>query len=245
MPGALLSTLLVVLLPGFQQALARSGQEGRVVGAPHDGFDRHTGEMAGEVAAELGWGLVVASGFRSQPDRLWLDVNRPTERPYRLGRFQSERRTRAGERAYDEYQARLFAAGGGARPLELLVEVHGHTRAVRAGGRQVEVDAIELATSGFTLAELRDLRAAYERLAAALPPDLRVDLAIDRLDDPYRLGPWWIPFYFQASGAKRQGSLRPAVARRALHFELPPRARESARARRAYAALLAELLRGV
>lgn len=236
--------LPLVVAAQITLGLGAPAQAGRVVAAPHGGYDRETERLARDVARRLGWGWTAAVGYRSEPLRYWFDVNRPTERAWVGGGFGVERVTARARAVFEDYMRAVARAGrqvSGAR-LELLVELHGHARRVRLGGVNVQVEAIELATRGFTLAQLRRLRAAYERLQADLPFDLRVPLAIDRLDDPYEYEGWLIPFYFRASGAEEHGSLHPDVSRRALHFELPPAVRTSSRARQAYTRLLAALL---
>ncbi|RMG16951.1 MAG: hypothetical protein D6731_04970 [Planctomycetota bacterium] len=214
-----------------------------MVAAPHGGYDQNTEYMARNIAGRLGYGWVRALAYRSVPLRYWYDVNRPTERPYRRGRFGDPVWTAEAQRVYDEYQQRLEGAARRSGPLDLLVEIHGHSRTVPAGGRSLRVQVIELATTGFTRTELRALKRHYEELQRSLPASQRVPLAIDRLDPHFEYRGWWIPFHFRASEAKRKGSLRPTKARRALHFELPPRVRDSAAVRSAYERLLARLIR--
>ncbi len=234
----------VVVAAQITLGLGAPEHAGRVVAAPHGGYDRETEDLARGVARRLDWGWATAVGYRSEPLRFWFDVNRPTERAWIGGDFGVDRVTARAQAVFEDYMRALARAGqqvGGER-LELLVELHGHARRVRLGGVNVRVQAIELATRGFTLTQLRRIRACYDRLQDDLPFYLRVPLAIDRLDDPYEYEGWLIPFYFHASEAQEQGSLHPAVARRALHFELPPAVRTSSQARQAYTRLLAELL---
>jgi hypothetical protein len=232
--------LLLASVPTLDHAVA-TVQTGCVVAAPHEGFDSHTAPIARAIAARLGWGCVVAEGFRKSSERRWLDVNRPTERSWEDGGFGDERETEAGRAAYAAYQERLDQAAGRA-PLDLLVEVHGHARTVSIGGRTVKVQAIELATRGFAREALEALRARYRELAAALPEDDRVPLAVEQLDPEYDYAGARIPFYFGASGAKQDGSLAPERTRRALHFELPPQVRFDPARRATYAELLARLV---
>jgi hypothetical protein len=246
---AMLVTALLscVVAAQITVTVAAPAQAGRVVAAPHGGYDRATEDLASAVAGRLGWGSVAAVGYRSEPLGYWYDVNRPTERPWVGGGFGAERVTGRAQAVFEQYMRAVARAGAqlAGERLELLVELHGHSRRVRLGGASVRLQAIELATRGFTHEELRRLEAEYERLQADVPPDLRVPLAIYRLHDPYEYEGWLVPFYFHASGAQDHGSLHEDVARRALHFELPGRCRETARAREAYTRLLAALLGAV
>jgi hypothetical protein len=172
-------------------------------------------------------------------------VNRPTERRYRAGRFEDGRVTNRGVEVFHEYRRklRLAARVPSTRKVPFLVEIHGHTRSVSTGSGTLRVQAIELATRGFTLAQLRRLKQRYDRLQQDVPQRYRVPLAIDRLNRQYEVDGWIVPFYFRATSAKSHGSLKMTEATFALHFELPPRVRISYSARVAYGPLLASLLR--
>ncbi|MCA8922352.1 MAG: hypothetical protein KDD82_11120 [Planctomycetes bacterium] len=219
---------------------AGRGREGYVIAAPHGGYDLHTEAIAPEVAKGLGWGLVIAEGYRDKGARRWFDVNRPTEREWQEGGFAEGQPTLAGRKTFARYREALLAAGR-ASPLRLLVEIHGHARKEQVAGKQVVVQAIELANTGFPRRELRALAARYQSLVAELPEEQRVPLVVEGLDETYTYRGRELKLYYRASGAKEAGSLAPQVTRRALHFELPPRARSKA-ARGAYAQLLIELL---
>jgi hypothetical protein len=236
---------LVVFL-GMTAYPAAESNAGLVVGAPHDGFDMHTGGMAREVAEELGWGCVVAEGYRSRRRGRWFDVNRPTQRPHDGEGFADARETDQGRAVYEEYQAQVYVAAGVEEgPLELLVELHGNSRGVVRGGRRVALDVIELATTGFSDRELRQLRDRFGELCEELPPGTpEVLLVIDELDPSYEFQGERERFYFRATGARTEGALRPECTRRALHFEMPLCVRSEG-SREAYSALLVELLRFV
>ncbi len=237
------SLAIIAILQFMSSGEATSGNAGFVVAAPHGGYDQDSEDLARGIANRLGWGWVRAIAYRSYPFHQWYDVNRPTERPWQYGSFADNRETTKGRRVYNEYQRKLKSAARRTGPLSLLVEIHGHSRTERlSGGGTLRIEVIELATSGFTRAELRTLKANYERLQRSLPSSQRVQLAIDRLDSRYDYRGYSVPFYYTANGAKQSGALRSSQTRRALHFELPPRVRGTASTRRAYERLLAELL---
>jgi len=242
-PTLLSSLVLLAGVPTMEHA--RGERAGFVVAAPHEGFDEHTEPLARAVAEALGWGWVVARDFRATKERRWVDVNRPTQRVWEGSKRGPARETEDARRVYEVYQRRLIAAAGDrAAPLTLLVELHGHARTIeREDGERTRLQSIELATAGFTRGELRALKARYERLVRELPPEDRVPLAVEQLDREYEVDGVQVRYYFRASGAKQNGSLRPAAAQRALHFELPQKVRFSEERRARYAALLAELLR--
>jgi len=242
--SSLLATIL--LAPVMLSGRGDLDAAGLAVTAPHGGYDQHTEAIARDLGRRLGWGWVAAIGYRSEPLRFWYDVNRPTERPWVAGGFRDGRETAAGRRVFAEYLGKVGrAARHGSARLELLVEVHGHARRLQTGHGSVRVEAIELATRGIDRADLWRLKRRYEQLVGDLPSPLRVPLAVDELDWRYEVDGWEVPFYFRASEAKQTGSLHREVTRRALHFELPPRVRTTARARRAYTGLLAALLADV
>lgn len=237
---AAISAIALVLQMSSGQATAAN--TGHVVGAPHGGYDQNSGRMATNIARRLGWGWVRATGYRSYPLHYWYDVNRPTERPYRGGGFIDGRETSDARRIYSEYQRKLKSAARRTGTVDFLVEIHGHSRSVRAGGRDMRVQVIELATRGFTLTKLRQIKRRFDDLVADLPASQRVTLAIDRLDSRFEYRGWLVPFFFRATGAKNTGSLRTSQASKTLHFELPPRVRETWSSRRAYERLLATVI---
>lgn len=244
-----MGTTAALLLPlvfflTVDHSVGSASAAGRVIAAPHDGFDEFSGAIAKDIARQLRWGWVEATGFRSYPLRHWFDVNRPTERPWRAGRFADDRVTQEALDVFRDYRRklRLAAQVSQSARVPFLVEIHGHTREVQAGASQLRIQAIELATQGFTTLQLRRLQDRYDRLVREIPQQYRVPLAIDRLDREYEVSGWIVPFYFRASGAKSQGSLQSSEADHALHFELPPRVRDYAAARSAYARLLANLV---
>jgi hypothetical protein len=242
------STLGAVLVIAQLATMAHAtgdGPEGRVVAAPHAGYESGTTDIAVRMARRLEFGVVQALYYRSVPSERWFDVNRPTERRWRSGRFEEDPvETRRAREIYEEYQERLGRAGrrvGGA--LDLLVELHGHSRREVVNGRQVVIDVIELATTGFTDAELEAIQDDYEQIVrAALPRRSRVPLAIDELQPRYRYAGALMTFRLRATGASGSGSMRPSRTERALHFELPQSVRFSRSMRRAYADVLAEVI---
>lgn len=235
-----LSTLVCVLQMSSSPGTVANA--GKVVAAPHGGYDQQSELLARNIARRIDWGWVRATGYRSYPLRYWFDVNRPTERLWRSGRFLTGRETWEGRKHYDEYQSRLKRAARRTGAVTFLVEIHGHSRSVRAGSRNMRVEVIELATRGFTLAQLRRIKTKYNQLVRSVPAQYRVTLAIDRLDNYFEYRGWKIPFFFRASDAKRIGSLRSSQARKALHFELPRRVRTYSTARGYYESLFANLL---
>lgn len=214
---------------------------GVVIAAPHEGFDSHTAPMARGIAEALGTGWVTATNFRQTKLERWFDVNRPTQRLWVEGRRGAGQVTDLAEVVYAAYQERVDRASG-RTPLELLVEIHGHARRASIGGQTVKVQVIELATRGFSEAELRRLKERYERLVKELDPADRVALAVEQLDEVYEYRGARLEFYFGASGSKQAGSLSSKRTQRALHFECPSHVRFDPERRARYTKLFATLL---
>ena len=232
-----MGTTAALLLPlvfflTVDHSVGSASAAGRVIAAPHDGFDENSGSMAKDIARQLNWGWVEATD---------IEVAHVVGA---LGRFADDRVTQEALDVFRDYRRklRLAAQVSQSARVPFLVEIHGHTREVQAGASQLRIQAIELATQGFTTLQLRRLQDRYDRLVREIPQQYRVPLAIDRLDREYEVSGWIVPFYFRASGAKSQGSLQSSEADHALHFELPPRVRDYAAARSAYARLLANLV---
>lgn len=238
---------LLPLLAGIQIALTPAANQGKVVAAPHGSYDQYTDRIAQAAARELEWGWVVARGYRSVPYRHWFDVNRPTERAFAMGSFQDADHSHQGERVYADYQQKVDRAGRmpAGRPLNLLVEVHGHARREVLSGQRVTIQVIEMATSGLSEATLRRIQQRYAEWTRDLPAGLKVPLKIDRLDSRYVYRGHRLRFHFTALAAKRNGSLRPSKARRGLHLELPPALRRTAQGRSVAAQLVVAIAREV
>lgn len=188
---------------------ACTGDRAVVAAAPHVSFDHWSEYFCNRVATRFSLGWVVAKHYRDQ-DQLHipvsigrhLHVNRPTESDKPGG---SERVTERARAAYEDYVSALAEAGNGPLPLDLLVEFHSHRQSPH----------VEIATTGIDEASAKDLHNAWETLRKNSPeiPELRIE-----------------PFHavrFTAAGAKQQGSLQPAVCRRALHIEIPRGLRNS------------------
>lgn len=222
---------IAVPVPGADTArgsiATRPGRPGFVVAAPHGTSDVGTGEIAEEVARRTGFGLVVASGFNIEPDTPTspgrrYQVNRPLEGV--PGRPSSEEReTQGARRVYEVYEARVREVAQG--PLRFYAEIHGNNR-------RGFTDRIEIATVGVdrefalrlrTLAEV--IRDTWLRGHADVP---RLEILVEPADT----------LFYGASGAKRDGILR--LPERALHIELPKRARGDFRT--VYTGVLADFI---
>jgi hypothetical protein len=206
---------------------ARPGRPGFVVAAPHGSSDRFTAEIAADVAARSGAGLVMATGFT-----LASDAGAEAGRRYQVNRpFDGvpgtspahERSSEGARRVYEAYAARVREAAGG--PLALYVEIHGNNHADAAG--QIEIATVgvnqELALRIKTLGEL--VRDAHLHGHADAP---RLAILVEPADT----------LRYNASAAKRDGILR--LPAHALHIELPRAARTDWRA--LYTAIVAELV---
>lgn len=198
--------------PASGHISARAGRPGVVVAAPHGTSDVRTGEIAEEIAARTGFGLVVASGFsieadtRERPGRRY-QVNRPLEGV--PGRPPSEEvASAAARRVYDEYERRVREVAQG--PLRFYAEIHGNNR--RESAARIEIATVgidrELAQRLRTLAEL--IRDAHLKTNREAP---RLDVFVEPADS----------LFYSASGAKRDGIL--TLPEQALHIELPRAAR--------------------
>jgi hypothetical protein len=171
-------TTRAVVLDGARRSEGietRAGRPGVVVAAPHGASDRWAGEMAAEIAARTGFGLVVAR-----------DVDVPARPPAEATRERA---------AYQSYERRVREASR--EPLRFYVELLG-------SDRRESADRIEIATVGVdaetavklrTLLELvRDAHigasSAVARLQVRVEPADAVSHAISRAK---RDGIVWLP----------------------------------------------------
>ncbi|MFP5502578.1 MAG: hypothetical protein ACLGIN_08815 [Candidatus Sericytochromatia bacterium] len=210
--SCLLSSPALAAPEGRFERLA--GEGGMLVAAPHGGYDRHSEQIAREVALQSGAGYLLALGFRTfeQP---W-NVNRPTAG---VGlKAHEEARPPEAAAVYRAYLGHVLTAAPA-----LYVEIHGNKRPESAGW-------IEVATQGLTPEEAAAFRGFFRARAAQLTDVPRFDMRIEPLD----------PIHYKASGAKAHGVFREVG--RVLHLELPWAMRRDERVRSRYAWAIASAL---
>ena len=186
-----------------------------VVSAPHVSFDNWAEFFCNRVARRFHTGWVVARNYRDQDPHTipvaigrHVHVNRPTESVRPGGAEDETDRARA---VHADYLAALLqATGRPALPVDLLMEFHAHHR----------TPFLEIATAGVDATLARAVETTYAQARSKQPalPELRIEpLHALRLT---------------AEATKQTGSLRTAVARCALHIEVPREARQSDETRR-------------
>lgn len=178
---------------------------GLLVAAPHGTYDANTAPIAIGAARDLGAGYLAAWRF-STPDKVRLNVNRPTEGA--LLSCSQEPQTERAKEVYEIYSGLAAKAAPGG--MRLYVEIHGNSNPNTAQN-------LEVATVGLTAAQAQSVKAAYPALLAQVRgkagdfPELA--LLIEPLDR----------IYWGAACAKRFGVLG---KQRGVHFEFPRGARE-------------------
>lgn len=205
------------------QKASADDKKGLVIGAPHDGFDSHSGKIAEAIGGSLKCGWVVAHGFRKKSKKRYVNVNRPSEKPYKNGIWGREQETARAKRVCERYIKAIKTASGQDKSCKLIVEIHGNSRYVGIKGRRVALDVIECATRGFKEDELKKLLAVYKKSCkdhnATDLPALYIEGIKEH--ESYVFKGLTKRFYFRASGAKYQGALTKKQTKRMLHFELP------------------------
>ncbi len=196
--------LLRELIPAeIQMRAVCKGTPHVVAAAPHVSFDNWSEYFCNRVARRLEIGWVVAKNFRDQhpatiPAAIGrhIHVNRPLESLCPGGaEFFSER----AQTVHKDYLHALREASGSPElPFDLLLEFHSHQRTPK----------LEIATVGLTREAAEQINDHYVRLQekAQLP-----ELALEPLHS----------LRMTAEATKQTGSLRPEVARCALHIEVP------------------------
>jgi len=198
-----------------------------VIAAPHGTSDARTGDIVTEIGRRTGFSVVVARGFNLEPDTpeqagRRYQVNRPYEGV--PGRPPSEdAATDRARQVYEVYERKVRDAAQG--PLGFYAEVHGNDDRDAA-------NRIEIATVGVDRDEALQLRSLFELIRDAHLRVNREAPSLAVLVEPADT------IRYAASGAKRDGVL--ALARRALHIELPRSARTEWR--ETYTAILADFL---
>jgi hypothetical protein len=183
---------------------------GAVVTAPHVSFDNWSEFFCNRIAKQHRIGWVVAKNYRDQDPHTipvsigrHLHVNRPTESS---GPGHGEKVTERAQAVFDEYaQALGDASGLGRLPIPLLLEIHSHHR----------TPYLEIATSGVSTDLAMELveRYAHSRGKYRELPEMQIEPLQE--------------IRMTADLTKRFGSLRPAIATQAFHFEIPREARQS------------------
>ncbi|MCB9367037.1 MAG: hypothetical protein H6506_02370 [Calditrichaeota bacterium] len=219
-----LKTALQELIPA-EIIVKRVCDSGRaiVVAAPHVSFDNWTEYFANRLAFDLECGEVLARNFRDDdggriPVSIGrhIHVNRPTESRSRSG---AEFTTERASQIFESYVHALEQAVS-QRPLELLIELHGHRNHAK----------LDVATSGISRDCAQELKNEYQQLVQdSNTPELRIE-PLDTLR-------------FRARRAKSTGSLQTSVCLKALHIEIPRRCREHAQARETFRPILTEWIR--
>lgn len=179
-----------------------------VVTAPHMPIETQTSRFAAGLAESLRTSLVVAHGYK-RPRK--IEVNEPGDSP-------------AEREAYEEYR-RLVREGGAVAPLAFLIEIHGY-------GSEGEMPEIQVATSGFSKAELEQVKLAFARLVRKHAPEVEATIVFD-LTDPKEIK-------YPAGAMKTKGIFRPEITQRGWKMELPWAVRWTCREK--YVAILAELV---
>lgn len=217
--------------------IANAGKDfrGLAIVAPHEGFDTNTSKLLAELPKTIGGARVFADGFREREQGRYINVNRPTEEPFVGGRFGAETETKQARDIYTIFQSAVLHAGGVKEQLALHVELHGNSRKVKVSGKDIDLDVIECATTGFSEVELRKLLSVYESRRASLPMLYFEGIPAHRT---YNFKGTTVGFYFGAHGAKKDGTMQKDKTLRALHFELPRSVRFKDVDRRALATAL-------
>jgi len=232
MRSCMIATALVAWHgPGGSQELVRhalgefqyvAATHGVLIAAPHGTSDVNTAPIATDAARLAGAGYVVTSRFFV--DKVRLNVNRPTE-----GAFlpcAQEARTERAKSVYDAYTGILEKAAGG-NPLRLYVEVHGNSNP------KTEQN-IEVATVGFTAAEVRAVKDGYAAILARVRDSARDYPELALLIEPADR------ITYTAGCTKKIGAF--TLAPRGVHFEFPRTARDR-NTIAASAVLVAEIVR--
>ena len=183
-----------------------ASSSGVLIAAPHGTFDANTPPIVIAAAGQVGAGHVIA--WRFVADKIRINVNRPTEGAF-VGCAQEAQTDRA-KSVYDAYAGIVQKAAAG-NALRLYVEVHGNSNPKTAQN-------IEVATVGFTAAEVQAAKDGYAamlaRVRGGVPDYPELALLIEPVDR----------ITYTATCAKKFGVL--ASAPRGIHFEFPRSARD-------------------
>lgn len=220
---------------------------GVVIAAPHEGYEKNTGKIAKTLSKSLGSGCVIANNYRNLKNRVWINVNRPTQCYINLqGKKRRTKKTTLAKVIYRRYQKALVKAGNlKEKPLSLLIEIHGHNRRyLWSNGKWYKVNTIEVATTGVTKERVRKMRKYYNTLLNKANPSIVCPIFFDILksDKVYVYREKKIAFMFYARGTKTMGAFRKICTKKGLHFELPLYIRKNKTLLKKYTKILKKLV---
>ena len=230
---------------------------GLVLGAPHGDCDLYTGEIVQLVTDTYGVPSVCAYGSRITFLGRWIDVNRPLQRrpnPDSFGILPYRDWTDEAERIFTEYRGKVLTVGHrpdaaeGDLPLRLYFDFHGHDLTVKGDdGKGIYRNVFECMARGFSLEEVRQLKAAFDRRVAEeygddAPASYWGNLPEDR---HYRFAGLPADFFYSGLGARVYGALASDVANRGIHIESPNSMRIQPSVRRRTAKVLAGFLQDI
>ena len=178
---------------------------GVLIAAPHGTYDANTPQLAIGAARRLGAGYVAAWRFTT-PDKVRLNVNRPTEGA--LLSCSQEPQTERAKEVYESYSGLVAKATAGG--MRLYIEIHGNSNPKTAQN-------LEVATVGVSAAQAQRVKETYAALLAQVRGQVRDFPELALLIEPIDR------IYWGAACAKRFGVLGRQAG---VHFEFPRAARE-------------------
>ncbi len=222
---------------------------GMVLAAPHADCDNETGVIVQLVNRQVHIPCVTAWKHRLSYRGIWFDVNRPLMKlPLPNGHgVQRVRVVNDSSRAvFARYKKQVYRAlrRPGNTPIPFYFDLHGHDLTVRLpDGRRVYRNVVEAVGTGFTLNELRKIKAVYGRFCrqncgSNFPPLYFGNLPEDQT---YTYKGVKVSIFYTALGTRTYGILQNDLVIRALHMETPDTLRLTPEMQKKTAALLETL----
>ncbi len=222
---------------------------GMVLAAPHADCDNETGAVVQLVNRSQKIPCVSAWKHRLSYRGIWYDVNRPLmklPRPNGHG-VEPERVVNDSSRAvFERYKRQVYRALERPlnSPIPFYFDLHGHDLTVRLpNGKRIYRSVVEAVGTGFTLNELRRLKAVYNRFCRNYCDGNFPSLYIGNLpeDQNYRYKGVPVHIFYTALGTRTYGILQNDLVIRGFHMETPDTLRLSPEMRRKTARLLVTL----
>lgn len=210
--------------PGQEPYIERFvGGRGRplAVGVPHCGWEFAAQELGVAVAKELDSGLVLAWGYLNKkgPNKLWVNVDKPTEGDVDdAGNVGAARETPRARQVFEEYMRSAYESVGlRAGPIHFFVGFRSHYEKV--GNEELKV--IQVATYGISAQQISEMKALWAEFLKMNRIEDGYQLAFDLTDRTIKYKGQTVEFKFADTAAKSSGCLNPRHVRHGMLFYVP------------------------
>lgn len=206
--------------PYIERFVGGSGRQ-LAIGVPHCGWEFTAQDLGVAVSKEMDSGLVLAWGYLNKkgPNKLWVNVDKPTEGDVDdKGNVGVARETRRARDVFEEYMRGAYESVGlRGGPMHLFVGFRNHYEKV--GDEELKV--IQVATYGISPQQISEMKALWAEFLKMNKLEDGYQLAFDVTDRTIKYKGQSIDFKFFDTAAKSSGCLNPRYVRHGMLFYVP------------------------